>query len=185
MARRLLYSSIMLCTGIAAMAPLGGACNETSELPTYAGERHHVGKLCRCPGSDMCNRLEDSSLYRCEKCEAREREKRERFAQNIILNIAQFLGGIAMLAQGGKEADDKVKAEQCLAMAQAVGNILYHTHEYHRYVSNTGEYTEIDSHNKSRHILDKELYQYVHNVMLDFIVNNPDFCLQTLNLTTP
>jgi hypothetical protein len=109
--------------------------------------------------------------YRCAKCDARKKEERMKFAQTILANVAQFLQGIITMANSGKDANDKIKAEQCVLMAQAVGNIIYEAQEYDRSYSLEWDVIEKSASSiQRRSAFMESLYNYLRYVMDDKLV---------------
>lgn len=165
------------------------ACN--AEVVQRCDERCNVATYCRCPGGDMfmndscvdqCAMMscEHAIQHRCAKCDERKKQERAKLAQTIIANVAQFFQGMVALANSGKEADDKVKTEQCLLMAQAVGNLIYQAHEHHRCGDNECYINKGALTLERKNALTEKLYNYIRYGMADFIVHNPEYCINLL-----
>lgn len=106
-------------------------------------------------------------VYRCAKCEARRKEERNAFAQKILTNVAQFLQGIFMLASSGKDGDSAAKAGQVALMAQAVGSIIYESHEYDQRGNSARNKITDDVASIKNRIISENLHDY--NAVMDLL----------------
>lgn len=121
---------LLICYGINFMLTTPLHAHET-EMVSRAEDKKHCD-LCSEIVEPVVTRDRGLLHYRCAQCEARRKEERTAFAQKILANVAQFLQGIFMLASSGKDGDPAAKAGQVALMAQAVGSIIYESHEYDR-----------------------------------------------------
>lgn len=158
-------------------------------------EVEHSVPACRCldqvliESSESCDLAikdaEKAAYYRCAKCKARDQEKRQKLAQTILASVAQFFQGIVILAHGGKDVDDKLKIEQGILMAQAVGNIIYQAQEYDRHYAVELENAEPENNEgapsrKRRSAFNGIFYKFVQHELVDFIVQNPECFTQVV-----